>query len=61
MININNLKKFDPNYLKNFIFSLFFLVVVSFWGRYWSQYGIDISDSGFFLHAQDRLMKNQAN
>lgn len=61
MKKINNLKKFDPNYLKNFIFSILFLVVICFWGRYWSQYGIDISDSGFFLHAQDRLIKNQAN
>ncbi len=53
-MNINRTKK-----LSSVIFILLFACLFIIWGTYWSKWGIDLTDSGFFLYSQSRLINQK--
>jgi hypothetical protein len=45
--------------LLSFIFIIVFTLLFTFWGTFWSKWGIDLTDSGFFLYSQNRLINQK--
>jgi hypothetical protein len=42
--------------LTSVIFILIFSMIFTFWGIFWAKWGVDLTDSGFFLYSQTRVL-----
>lgn len=47
--------------LKDVILALVFPMATTLWGHYWGRFGIDVTDTGFFLQLQQQIVNGKIN